>query len=111
MEVRNKHNRRLRKKLYLGEFAVNLFEIHVKLSTSKESDLDAFIASFVDQLEKQGLTYFGYSDPDGIQGHVLSQQRYESPTESQRQALSEWCGTYPTIESYELGELVDINQA
>ncbi|RTE66705.1 DUF469 family protein [Amphritea opalescens] len=111
MEVRNKHNRRLRKKLHLGEFAVNLFEIHVKLSTSNESDLDAFIASFVNQLEKQGLTYFGYSDPDGIQGHVLSQQRYESPSESQRQELSDWCGAYSTIESYEVGELIDINQA
>ncbi|UTW03090.1 DUF469 family protein [Amphritea atlantica] len=111
MEVRQKHNRRLRKKLYLGEFAVNLFEIHVKLSTSAESDLDAFIGSFVDQLEKQGLTYFGYSDPDGIQGHVLSQQRYESPSEGQRQELSEWCAAYPTIESVELSELMDINQA
>ncbi len=111
MEARQKHNRRLRKKLYLGEFAVNLFEIHVKLSTSAESDLDAFIASFVDQLEKLGLTYFGYSDPDGIQGHVLSQQRYESPTEAQRQELSDWCKAYPTMESSELSELVDINQA
>ncbi len=111
MEVRQKHNRRLRKKLYLGEFAVNLFEIHVKLSTSEESDLDAFIGRFVDQLEKQGLTYFGYSDADGIQGHVLSQKRYESPTESQKQELSEWCSADPAVKSYDLGELVDINQA
>ena len=111
MEARQKHNRRLRKKLYLGEFAVNLFEIHVKLSTSAEAELDAFIASFVDQLEKLGLTYFGYSDADGIQGHVLSQKRYESPSESQKQELSEWCGAYPGIKSYDLGELVDINQA
>lgn len=111
MQVRHKHNRRLRKKLYLGEFAVNLFEIHVKLSTSAEADLDAFIGSFVDQLEKLGLTYFGYSDADGIQGHVLSQKRYESPTESQKQELSDWCGAYTGIQSYDLGELVDINQA
>ena len=70
----------------------------------------AFIASFADQLEKQGLTYFGYSDPDGIQGHMPSQQRYEPTSESQRQELSDKCGTYSTIQSYEFGELLDINQ-
>lgn len=109
MDVIKKRKRRLRKKLYLDEFAVFAFELRINLSTSTVTEELTFIDSLIDKLESMELCYMGHFLGERLRGYVMAKGRYKSPTEAQRQELTDWCSNSPDIAECRIGELVDGN--
>ncbi len=92
MKLDNKQtrSRRLRKKLYLDEFAVFGFECDCKIDVEIGADFDAFIDDFVDFLDSRKLIAGGGGSPDDFAMFVMSAARYESATEADLEAVKNW---------------------
>lgn len=101
--------RRLRKKLYLGEFAVLGFEFSCQLADQTDATYDAFIDELVEFVEGRNLMVFGGGSEDNFDAFVSSQQRYGSATEEDREATQAWLDANAKVKSAKVGELVDAN--
>ncbi len=83
--------RRLRKKLYLGEFQEHAFELKADFKPGLSEDgLDALLDAFIDTVEARDLDFVGGFDAGWLEGTVMSAHRYQSPSEEDRQALIDW---------------------
>lgn len=102
-------SKRLRKKLYLDEFAVFGFVISLKLNTDNDNELDSFIESLADFAESRHLLVGGggMSNIELVFGSAL---RYGSATEADRQAIAVWIKERSEVELTDLGPLVDLHQ-
>lgn len=90
MSIKNL-NRRQRKKLHLGEFQQLCFGITAKLAkpldaAARDALIDAFL---LEAVEARGLI-FGGGLQDGLDGVLLSENRYGSPSEEDRAAVVQW---------------------
>ena len=85
-----KMNRRLRKKLYLGEFAVLGCEFSVSLSSFSEEQFNEFFDSLIDFIELRKLEIGGGGSKDRFSGYITAISRYGSVTEDDRSALEDW---------------------
>ncbi|WP_028023414.1 50S ribosome-binding protein YggL [Enterovibrio calviensis] len=105
----SQRSKRLRKKLYLDEFAVFGFVISLKLNTENDEELDAFIESLADFAESRHLLVAGggMSDIELVVGSAL---RYGSATAQDRESIKVWIDDRSEVELLELGELVDLHQ-
>lgn len=104
-------SRRLRKKLFLDEFATEGFELDFQFTAEKDADqLDVFIADFMEgAIESNDLVFFGSACAETFSGVIISSDRYSSVTAAQRQAVSEWLEANSDVSSVECGELTDAN--
>lgn len=98
-------SRRLRKKLFLGEFRELGFEIDLAFGdVTEEAAVDAFFDRFFSEaVMPQGLVYAGWADA----GFVCSSQR-GSVTEAQREAVSAWLEQQSMLSSVRVGPLMDV---
>ncbi len=96
--------RRIRKKLYLDEFAVKTFSVDFALSTS---NIDQILDQFTDKLEAMELCYLGVTNETQLQGHVMAAGRYDSPSEAQRAEIQHWAESHQHITKADIGPLVD----
>lgn len=105
-------SRRLRKKLYLDEFATQGFELDFEFAAEKDADqLDAFIADFMaGAMEANKLAFMGSACAETIAGVVICEGRYDSVTPEQRQAVADWLAAHADVKACECGELVDSNE-
>jgi len=103
MTSTSKRKRRIRKKLYLDEFAVYVFELKIDLSTSYPEEELVFLDDLIYQLEGMKLLYMGYFLETKLRGHIIAKGRYNSPTEFQRQYISDWCQRHSSIKEFEFG--------
>lgn len=105
-------SRRLRKKLYLDEFATQGFELDFEFTNEKDADqLDTFIEEFMDgAMEANRLAFMGSACAETIAGVVICEGRYSSVTPEQRQAVSDWLTAHADIKNCECGELADANE-
>ena len=79
--------RRLRKKLYLDEFAILGFEFSCKIDLSSEADYDQFFEGFADLIDSRDL-FVGIDGDDGLfEGFVTAGERYGSASEEDRKAF------------------------
>jgi len=108
----SKRSRRLRKKLYLDEFATLGFELDFEFATEKDADqLDTFIAEFMaDAMEANKLAFMGSACAETIAGVVICEGRYDSVTPEQRQAVTDWLAAHADVKACESGELTDANE-
>ena len=102
-------NRRIQKKLYLGEFAVLCFQIDCKLSTLEEASLDAFTDDLLDAAEERGLCVGGGGTFGSFFACIFPQQRYQSATEEDVQALTAWFEARTDVEKFTVSPLMDSN--
>jgi uncharacterized protein len=104
-------SRRLRKKLFLDEFATEGFEVDFEFTAEKDADqLDVFIAEFMEgPIDSNDLVFFGSGCAESITGVIISSDRYSSVTTAQRQAVNEWLDANSDVSSVECGELTDSN--
>lgn len=86
-----KRNRRLRKKLFSGEFAVQGFAFDCKLNHQNDEQFFAFLDQLIDFTEQHQL-FFGASGgyDSYFEGFVMSEVRYQSATEQDRELVSAW---------------------
>lgn len=86
----SKMNRRLRKKLYLGEFAVKGFEFSISLSKLSKEQVEAFFDSLLLFIESRSLLVGGGGEQDKFSCYVLPNARYNSATEEDRTVVEQW---------------------
>ncbi|CAD5108061.1 YggL 50S ribosome-binding family protein [Zestomonas carbonaria] len=100
--------RRLRKKLYLGEFQEYAFELKATFKAPlDEPTLDALLDAFIDTVETRQLCFIGGFDPQWLDGTLVADQRYRSPSEDDRKAINDWLLARPEVASVETSELFD----
>lgn len=106
--LKNK-TRRIRKKLFLGEFSVQGFELDCTVSTVDEAEYDQFVDDVLDALEARGLVCGGGGSVGSFSAFCCSETRYGSPTEGDRQAIDDWLKSHNKVSEYSVGPLVDAN--
>jgi len=99
-----KQNRRLRKKLHLGEFQQLGFEISITLKPNLGiDDLDRFLDEFIlDAIEKNELAFGG-----GTDGGFITTWKRGSASEAHRAIVENWLRQRQEVISVTLGPLVD----
>lgn len=102
-------SRRLRKKLYLDEFAVMGVELECSLTCKSESELESIMNDFVVYIETLKLCIGGGGDLNTFAGFISSQERYGSVTESDISNITNWLNDQKIVSNVTIGELVDAN--
>ncbi len=102
-------SRRIRKKLFLGEFAILGFEISCETDINDFDRYDTFVDDFVDYIDGLGLC-FGGGGLELFEGFLCSTERYGNATEEQKAQVLAWLEARPEVKSAQVGELVDANQ-
>jgi len=104
------HNKkkRLRKKLFLGEFAIYGFEFTCKVNLKSEAKLDQFLDEIIDLSESRKL-HIGGGGGQSFAMFVCSEYDYGSATEEDREMFKEWLTNHHSVSDLMVGELVDAN--
>lgn len=102
-------SRRLRKKLFVGEFEVKGFTIKLTFKESQdESHFHGFMDDFFHQaIEQQGLLFSGWGTAESFQGLVMANKRYASVNPQQRQQVIDWLNQHPLLASLAASDLLD----
>ncbi|MCV6620144.1 MAG: YggL family protein [Cellvibrionaceae bacterium] len=102
-----KRNRRLRKKLYLDEFAIQGFEFACDVKEASQEEYDQFFDALVEVIGSRDL-YVNLGDCDGrFYGIVTSGERYASATEEDIAAVKATLDAQAIAENVEVGGLID----
>lgn len=107
--MHSQKSRRLRKKLYLDEFAVIGVELDCKLTCKDESELATIMDDFFVYVDTLHLCIGGGGDLTSFAGFISSQERYGSVTESDLSNISDWLKDQNIVSEFKMGELVDAN--
>ncbi len=109
-EQKSNRSRRLRKKLYLEEFATQGFELDLEFTAVKDADqLDAFIFDFMTVVDANDMAFTGSACAETVSGVLIRIGRYDSVTTEQHAALVTWLEANADVKSVEAGELIDAN--
>ena len=100
---------RLRKKLYLDEFAVMGVELDCNLTCKDESELAVIMDDFFVYVDTLNLCIGGGGDLTSFGGFISSQERYGSVTKSDIASISKWLKDQSIVSEFTVGELVDAN--
>lgn len=100
--------RRLRKKLFLDEFAVMGFEFSASLSEFSFEQVDAFFDALLEFVTARNLEVGCGGTKDAFSGHIASIERYGSATEEDRAALEEWLKQQSGISDIVIEQLSDL---
>ena len=104
----SKLERRLRKKHHLGEFTEYGFEVSINPVTNlSEKDFYKFIDDFIDVIETNKLLLGGGGNSQNYSGFVTSSQKYQSPTELQKNSIKNWLENCQTVSICEIGDFID----
>ncbi|WP_438863874.1 YggL family protein [Neptunicella sp.] len=107
MSEKTSRNRRIRKKLYLDEFAILGFEFSCKLSGKTEAEYEQFFNSLAELINTQHLYMTFDNDSEWLEGSVTSADRYGNATEEDRSALQTLLNSSDIVSEVKVGELVD----
>lgn len=79
--------KRLRKKLYLGEFRESGFAVQARFRPGlDEASREAFLGPFLDAVSREGLSFAGGTTPQGLDGFLMLDRR-GSTTEAHRERV------------------------
>ncbi len=107
MSKKTVRSRRLRKKLYLDEFAVMGFEFTCAMKVESDSDYQQFFDSFAALVDGRNLFVSIDGNESRLEGFVSSRARYESATEEDRGAIEEALNSHKIMSDVQVGNLVD----
>jgi len=107
--MHSRKSRRLRKKLYLDEFAAMGVELDCNLTCQNESELEIIMDDFVIYTATLSLCIAGGGDLSSFAGFISSQERYGSVTESDRSSITNWLKDQKIVLEFNLGQLIDVN--
>lgn len=108
MSKTSTQKRRLRKKLYLGEFAILGFEFSCKVKEASEEEYSAFFDSLVEIVGSRNLFVNLGSCIGVFNGLVSSGDRYGSATQEDLDAVKAGLEALALTESVEMTELSDV---
>lgn len=107
MQSGKNRSRRLRKKLYLDEFAMMGFEFSCKIDLKQEAEFDTLFDALAELIYSRNLLVDGGGNEDGFEGYIISGERYESATDEDRKAIEEWLKAQPGVSDVEVDDLSD----
>lgn len=102
-----KQNRRLRKKLYLGEFTVYGFDLSFDFDGMEPQGASDFLDEIIELVESRDLIIAGGGDTKSFGLFICAAARYASATEEDRAALISWLEAKPVVKEIVAGELVN----
>ncbi len=105
--MKNTRKRRLRKKLYLGEFAVLGFELSADLNLEAEDDYDSWLDQFIEFIESRNLCMGGSGSVKSFSAFICSTGRYSSARDEDREAVKHWLDSSGVTSNVVIGGLVD----
>ncbi|MFA7555428.1 MAG: 50S ribosome-binding protein YggL [Spongiibacteraceae bacterium] len=100
-------SKRLRKKLYLGEFAIKGFDFTCKIDITAEAEYEKFINAFADLVDARNLFVSLDNVQEMFEGFVTSGERYGSATEQDQKAIEAILTEHSIISDISIGNLVD----
>ncbi|ATI03086.1 MAG: YggL family protein [Cycloclasticus pugetii] len=101
-------SRRLRKKLYVGEFAIMGFEFTCKVDIDSDTQFEEFLEAFADVAEDKNLLISLDNDDEQFEGFVTSHDRYGSATEEDKAAIEAVLLAHSIVSDVEVSKLVDV---
>lgn len=101
-------SRRLRKKLYLGEFAIMGFDFTCKINIDSDEGYEAFIEAFADMVDSRNLFVSLDNIGEMFEGFVTSHDRYGSATDEDRAAIDAILTEQSIISDVVVNKLVDV---
>ncbi|ELV8684109.1 YggL family protein [Vibrio fluvialis] len=102
-------SKRLRKKLYVGEFQVLGFAFSCKVNTDDDTQYDVLLDSFINFIESRNLVMGGGANHESFDGFVVAEGRYDSATDEDRAAVEKWLSEQAMCLQVQVEALVDIN--
>jgi uncharacterized protein YggL (DUF469 family) len=105
--MNNIKSRRLRKKLYLDEFAILGFEFSCTLNAKNSEAFDSLLNLLVGFVESRELSMGGGGDAKLFSAFICSEHRYSSATEEDRNSITAWLDKQEDISNITVGNLVD----
>jgi uncharacterized protein YggL (DUF469 family) len=102
-------SRRLRKKLYLDEFAVMGFEFSADMNFKSDNEFESFLDSMIDFIESRVLVMAAGGTGSSWSGVICSMHRYGCATNEDQQAVAAWLTANPLLTNVRVGQLVDVN--
>lgn len=102
-------SRRLRKKLYLDEFAMLGFKFSCTLDVKTADEFDSLLNQLVDYIESQELSIEGGGDATLFDALIYSNTRYTSATNEDIASIKTWLEKNEAITNITVSELVDAN--
>ncbi|PVZ68848.1 YggL family protein [Pelagibaculum spongiae] len=109
MSLNVNRNRRLRKKLYLHEFAIKGFELQFTFEALDEDAFYDLVDRMIDFADTRNLVIAGGATLKSFHGLITSADRYESATEEDLSEFNQWLAKQSSIDDISVGELVDAN--
>lgn len=109
--LRPTRSKRLRKKLFLDEFATYGFELECEFKQDlPEEQISQFVDSFfIEAISAKGLVFGGGLSSKRLSGFICSSKRYGSTTEADKKNLHTWLSAEPAVAKVEVGEIIDAN--
>ena len=102
-------SRRLRKKLYLDEFAMLGFKFSCTLDVKTADEFDSLLNQLVDFIESQELSIEGGGDATLFDALIYSNRRYTSATNEDIASINAWLEKNEAITNVTVSELIDAN--
>ena len=107
MSEQPNRNRRLQKKMYLGEWAILGFEFSFKLTEASEAEYELFFNSLEELVSNKDLYISLHNDGESFEGSVTSADRYGNATEDDRASIEALLNNNPIVSEVKVGTLVD----
>ncbi|CCQ10423.1 hypothetical protein PALB_12880 [Pseudoalteromonas luteoviolacea B = ATCC 29581] len=102
-------SRRLRKKLFLEEFAIDGFEFSCDLINMDEARFDQFFDDFLEFISERNLYFCGCGDKINFEGMLCANGRYDSATNDDIAAINNWLSLHNNVSNIVMGQLIDAN--
>ena len=100
-------SKRLRKKMHVGEFAIQGFGFNYAINLESEEAYEAFFNNFVDLIGERNLFISLNSYSGRFEGIVTSGERYGNATEADRAAVIAALEASDIVSDMTVGELMD----
>tara|TARA_R110002167_G_scaffold127314_1_gene308790 strand:+ start:989 stop:1327 length:339 start_codon:yes stop_codon:yes gene_type:complete len=107
MSEQPSRNKRLQKKLYMGEWAILGFEFSFKLTEASDEQYEVFFNSLEKLVGTEELYISLDNNSESFEGSVTSAQRYGNATEEDRTAIETFLNSHDIVSEVKVGALVD----
>jgi uncharacterized protein YggL (DUF469 family) len=107
MSEQPSRNRRLQKKMYLGEWAILGFEFSFNLTEASETQYELFFNSLEELVNTKELYISLDNNSESFEGSVTSSERYGNATEEDRAAIEALLTSNAIVSEVKVAGLVD----
>ena len=102
-------SKRLRKKLFIDEFAILGFELTFKFTSINKESFNLMLDQLLEFVVSRELCMGGGGDECSFSAFICSEHRYGSAQKEDQQAIDIWLQKHKGISEITIGKLVDAN--